>query len=206
MSKLRKTTRKQRSFLARTRNRVLVVAAHPDDEMLGLYGSLIKHKIKGDLVDYLILSKGRNDPVDQNFDQFGQLYWNQQVEKYMGQQPEQPTIVYTHWDKDRNKDHRIASEAVTTALRPWLFKGTILFFETPDGSAGFDPNYFVEFDYFTKELKLATIERSYKNELRPYPHPRSLEGMETMMRYRGSQCGYPYAEGFKIYRSVNALA
>lgn len=40
------------------KNRILVVAAHPDDEFLGCGGTLINHKNKGDDVGILIMSEG----------------------------------------------------------------------------------------------------------------------------------------------------
>ncbi|WP_079710776.1 PIG-L deacetylase family protein [Paraliobacillus ryukyuensis] len=39
-------------------NRVFVIAAHPDDEILGLGGTIRKHVNEGDVVDCLILGEG----------------------------------------------------------------------------------------------------------------------------------------------------
>jgi LmbE family N-acetylglucosaminyl deacetylase len=39
-------------------NKVLVIAAHPDDEILGVGGTVKKHVNKGDIVDCLILGEG----------------------------------------------------------------------------------------------------------------------------------------------------
>jgi LmbE family N-acetylglucosaminyl deacetylase len=46
--------------------RVLVVAAHPDDELLGCGGTIAWHATRGDLVDVLIMATGatsRDDPA-----------------------------------------------------------------------------------------------------------------------------------------------
>ena len=45
------------------KNRILVVAAHPDDETLGCGGTLLKHKANGDKIHWLIcttLNKSHN--------------------------------------------------------------------------------------------------------------------------------------------------
>ena len=49
------------------KNRVLVIAAHPDDEVLGCGGTMVRHSAKGDEVWVLILGGGimaRNDGSD----------------------------------------------------------------------------------------------------------------------------------------------
>lgn len=40
------------------KNKVLIVAAHPDDEVLGCGGTIVKHAMEGDRVFVLILSEG----------------------------------------------------------------------------------------------------------------------------------------------------
>ena len=206
MSKPPKTKHKLLSLqgptLSNSKKKVLVVAAHPDDEMLGLEGSLIKHRRNGDSVDICLMSNGRLSWIDQRFDTESQLRWTQSVERYVGDT--KYDVVYTHWNQDRNKDHRIVSEAVTTALRPWLFGGSILFFETPDGSTGFNPNYFVKLTTEEVDQKLINIAKVYPTELREYPHPRSIVGIRYLARYRGMQAGYEHAEGFEVYR-MNGL-
>lgn len=44
-------------------SKILVIAAHPDDEILGLGGTIRKHVINGDVVDCLILGEGMTSRV-----------------------------------------------------------------------------------------------------------------------------------------------
>ena len=43
------------------KNKILVVAVHPDDETLGCGGTLLKHKDNGDEIHWLICTK-----IDEN--------------------------------------------------------------------------------------------------------------------------------------------
>jgi len=38
--------------------KILVVAAHPDDEVLGVGGALLRHTAEGDIVHIMILAEG----------------------------------------------------------------------------------------------------------------------------------------------------
>lgn len=49
-------------------NRILVVAAHPDDEILGLAGTIRKHVNKGDKVYCLVLGEGMTSRVNHRAD------------------------------------------------------------------------------------------------------------------------------------------
>jgi LmbE family N-acetylglucosaminyl deacetylase len=143
---------------------VLVVAAHPDDEILGCGGTLARHVAADDIVHIIILadgetSRGNIDTLvkrtqdaeraaavlgvnlyrllglpDNRLDQLPLLDIVQLIEPAISEI--RPTIVYTHHGGDLNIDHKITHRAVLTACRP-LPDSTIraiYTFETPSST------------------------------------------------------------------------
>ena len=43
---------------------------------------------------------------------------------------------------------------------------------------------------------------SYSSEMRPWPHPRSIKGVEHLARWRGAQVGVDAAEAFCLLRQL----
>ncbi|GGO85157.1 PIG-L domain-containing protein [Marinobacterium nitratireducens] len=127
--------------------RVLVVAAHPDDEVLGCGGTIARHVAEGDTVHVLFIADG----VSSRGEGKEELVKREQAAfkahkilgvaevSYLGlpdnrldslalldvvQYVEKvinafyPNIIYTHHFGDLNVDHCIAHQAVMTACRP----------------------------------------------------------------------------------------
>lgn len=122
----------------------------------------------------------------------------------------QPDIIYTHNGTDLNIDHRQVHQAVMTACRPLPGSrlNTILAFEvlsstewqSSSSHKPFLPSYFVNIsDYLSQKLEVL---RCYENELKDYPHSRSLSAVESLARVRGSSVGVGGAEAFMVERMV----
>lgn len=83
---------------------------------------------------------------------------------------------------------------------------TLLFFEVPSstewqppGSApAFTPNWFIDISS-TLDCKLKAL-GAYAEELRVWPHPRSLQAVESLARWRGATVGFEAAEAFILGR------
>lgn len=144
--------------------KVLALTAHPDDEILGLGGTIARHVSCGDQVSIaLIADKGtaRYDDetintvresarlaashlgvsklyfaglADQKLDTLPILNITQWIEKLI--EKIQPQIIYTHHRGDINRDHQIIYEATITATRPYgaPYVERILCYETPSST------------------------------------------------------------------------
>ncbi len=126
-------------------SKILIVAAHPDDEWLGCGGTILKHINEGDEVQVLFVSDGyssrkdnktktrndvtkkimneigANDPIflefpDNMLDTIPLLEIIQKIEGIKSSF--NPKVVYTHFFNDLNIDHKITCNAVCTAFRP----------------------------------------------------------------------------------------
>jgi LmbE family N-acetylglucosaminyl deacetylase len=119
-----------------------------------------------------------------------------------------PAVVYAHHRGDVNRDHRVVHEAALTAARPYRAPSVeqIFCFETPsstewsapDVENAFLPNCFVDVSR-TLEAKLRAM-ASYSSELRPPPHPRSLESLRHRAAHWGACAGFAAAEPFVLAR------
>jgi len=127
--------------------KIMVIAAHPDDELLGCGGTLIKHSKNGDYIKTLILGQGmlsrgedesiliklRADAKKANgitgvnelkFFDFPDNAFDSvpllKIIKVVENEMDnyQPDIIYTHFSNDLNIDHRRTFKAVMTAIRP----------------------------------------------------------------------------------------
>ena len=225
-------------------NKILVIVAHPDDEILGVGATIKKHIENGDECYALILGEGvtsrysnrelhdknkvtelqsniyksasiigfkeiyTENLKDNRFDSYDLLDIIKIVESYIDSI--KPNIVYTHHYSDINIDHKITFEAVITSTRP-ISKESIVneiyCFETVSSTEWnfkkddyFKPNYFVNVSS-TINSKLEAM-KMYKDELRDYPHPRSLENLKYTARKWGSVIGCEYAEAFEVVRII----
>ena len=121
-----------------------------------------------------------------------------------------PNILYTHSGYDLNVDHRVTFAAGLTAFRPIDYKKSTEIrsfelrsssdFSHPSLAKEFTPNLFNNIDKFwSKKLKAL---KSYKSEIMPFPHSRSLKAIESLAIHRGAQVGVKMAEAFEVIRKI----
>lgn len=223
---------------------VLVVAAHPDDEVLGCGATIAKLADDGWAVHVLIAAEGvtsrdaqRNTDAnleklselkqcaykansilgvatvnflslpDNRMDSCELLDITKMIEHYISEI--KPSMVFTHHIGDVNIDHQILHNAVITACRPLpdFPVKKILFFEVPSSTEwrpvstnDFVPNYFSDITHYL-EKKLAAL-NEYSSEMRDFPHPRSLEAVLHLARWRGASVGCHASEAFILGREI----
>lgn len=212
---------------------VLVIASHPDDELLGVGGTLKKLILEGYEVISIITAFGRKEEAYHMKETSEKANMTLGIKEviFLGYpnlemeltalhlitkklealiQKHKPTMIFTHHYGDLNRDHQITFQAVMTAARPIPNQNSIdiMCFETVSSSEWshqtddktFKPNYFVDITD-TIDEKLRAL-KHYDVEMRPYPHPRSYEGVRALASVRGMTVGTPYAEAFEIIRKV----
>ncbi|MGB7435015.1 MAG: PIG-L deacetylase family protein [Candidatus Acidiferrum sp.] len=256
--------------------KILLIAAHPDDELLGVGGTIAWHIANGDQVKVAVMCEGisarfsdegryelgrsnrtrtgfvngrtalaegaseNGRPrcyVPERFDGVKrETYAAARIlgvmDLHVGDLPDQrletlplsdvvkqiellvsdfePDVVYTHFAGDINRDHRVLTEAVLVAVRPYSAPHVreILMFETPSSTEwsspslapSFQPNVYVDITPFL-EQKIAAF-NCYSAEGRPYPHPRSPQALTDRARYWGSLINRESAEPFMLVRST----
>lgn len=211
---------------------ILVIAAHPDDEVLGVGGTMARHTKKRDSVYLCIVADGRlpydnleNEVKAANhilgtkkifFLGFQNMRLNITPQMEINQGIEEcikkvrPDIVYTHHWGDPNKDHRTVFESTMVATRPLtnFSPKEVLCYEALSSTDQasfipkdtFIPDVFVDITD-TLDTKFEAM-KAYKSEIREYPHPRSIKGLEILSRMRGLVSGVPYAEAFFLVRRI----
>ena len=72
---------------------------------------------------------------------------------------------------------------------------------SPPGSLpAFQPSMFVDISRFWKQ-KLAAL-KIYEQEMKSWPHARSIEAIEHLARWRGASAGLEMAEAFVLLREI----
>jgi LmbE family N-acetylglucosaminyl deacetylase len=216
--------------------KAVVIAPHPDDETLGVGGTISRLTQNGTEVSVLIVS-GHLPPVyDQSsFDKTKEeaedalktlgvstydflkvpatlvnqtpvAELNGKIDQFV--KAANPDWVFIPYP-DRHIDHRVIFDASVVACRP-VGKNppkVVLAYETlsethwnvPGVEPVFAPEFFIDISDHIENKKEAL--KKYASQISATPS-RSLDAVEALAKFRGSQNGCSYAEAFKIIRIV----
>ena len=210
---------------------VLVIAAHPDDEILGCGGTVALHARRGDRVTAVIACEGESlrygaggvgqaehmrraarelgvsdvRPLgfaDQRLDTMPLTEIIAPLEQIVDEV--RPGLVYCQWGGDINRDHELLFKAALVATRPTEEQiAAVYAFDTASSTEWAYPRSFVPDTWVeittTLDQKLAAM-ACYESEVRPYPHPRSLDALRNRAHAWGNQHCMEAAEVFMTVR------
>lgn len=213
-------------------SKVLVVAAHPDDELLGIGGIVKKHTMSGDIVRSVIVCEGESLRYGKDV---GQINAIEEAAKILGVEkvyclnlPDQrldtftlteiinlleniseefkPDTIYCQSWTDANRDHKILFEAANVAFRPtseWI-RNFYCFYTTSSTEWGV-PRCFIP-DTWVDISDVLDVKlqafKKYQSEVREYPHPRSLDSLRYQAHFWGNQCCMDAAEVLMTVRKI----
>jgi len=222
-----------------TVKRILAIAPHPDDETLGLGGTLAKLASQGHEVNVLVIS-GHLPPIYKREDYERTVNEANQAFKILrvanskfleipatmiGDVPinelnnkinqvvsdVKPHMVFCPYP-DRHIDHRLIFDSVMVATRPIGIGKNIEIlaaYETlsethwnaPYIEPNFTPNWVINItDHFETKIKAL---KCYESQISEFPNPRSIQAIEALSIFRGTQAGFSYGEGMHIIRKIN---
>ncbi|MCK6650519.1 MAG: PIG-L family deacetylase [Bacteroidia bacterium] len=198
--------------------KVIVISAHPDDEVLGCGGTLLKHKANGDDIIWLIVTNvfeshgfskervaSRQEEIKKVADMFGFSSVHQLNYPTMSLDS---TSLNTLIPKISEVFMEVKPEVSTKSFRYPFIKKVLMYeclSETEFAPAlpekVFLPNYYVDItNHFNKKIEITKV---YASELGEHPFPRSLKNIEALATYRGASVGVNYAEAFQLIKFID---
>ena len=207
---------------------ILVIAPHPDDEVLGMGGTIKKLSKKNKII-LCVVSEGataqykdkkmikvRRDSCKKTAKILGisqtifldypdmrlnlsHLDINKKLEEII--EKYRPEIVYTAPKNDLNLDHQMVFNSTLVACRPKSGVKQILCYEIQGNTkVPFVPNVFENIEKeFSYKIKGFKM---YKSEIEEFPNTRSIIAIENLAILRGIESGFKKAEAFELIKKI----
>ena len=211
---------------------ILVIAAHPDDEVLGMGGTIKKLAKQKNKIHLCIVSDGAAAVKDKKKLVAQRKNACLKAGKLLGistfdflMLPDMklddipqleinllleklikkynPSTVYTTPYSDFHKDHQKIHECTLVATRP--ASSNVKHVLSYEISGTVKATYIPTiFEEISKELgdKIKAF-KHYTTEIKKFPHPRSIESIKNLAVHRGIESGLKKAEAFTLIRSIN---
>lgn len=209
---------------------ILIIAAHPDDEVLGM-GATIKKLSRNNTIHLCVVSEGASAQYkdkemikvrknacikagkllgitdfyflefpDMKLDTISHLEINQRLEKIIKKY--KPEVVYTTPFNDLNRDHQEVFESTLVATRAHSSTvREILCYEIPGMvKTPFHPTVYHDISKHI-QFKIKAA-KIYKSELEKFPHPRSVQSIDGLAIHRGIESSLKRAEAFQLIKKI----
>ena len=211
---------------------ILVIAAHPDDEVLGMGGTIKKLTKQKNKVHLCVISDGAAAVKDKevliekrrkaclksgkllgistfDFLMLPDMKLDDIPQLQINLQIEKlikkynPSTVYTTPYSDFHKDHQKIHECTLVATRPVASSVRQLFSYEIPGTVKTAFNPNY-YENISKEIsyKIKAF-KFYSTEIQKFPHPRSIESVENLATHRGIESGIKKAEAFRLIRYIS---
>lgn len=190
---------------------ILIVVAHPDDEMLGMGGTLYRLATQGHAVKILFVTNGNRrwqsvsdvlytqmELPDQQLTPHDRFTITRWIENELNDG--KYDVVITHCENDLNSDHQIVRQSVLVACRP---DGNVVKHSNKPGLLlgmkheihGFNPNVFLPFS--------DTYLYCAQDDLNEYDiHKEGFNSLyECKVMLYGTKTTDMYADGFELIYS-----
>jgi len=212
--------------------KILVIAAHPDDEILGMGATIKKLTTKKNVVDLCIFTEGVSAQyLDKEMIKLrresclkaGKILGISKI--YFFEYPDMkldtishlelneklerimnrvnPEIVFTVSENDLNKDHQIVYDSTLIATRPHTSNvKKVIAYEIPGLTKKPFNPNFYEDVTKFFNYKIKAFKK-YNSEVQKYPLPRSIENLVNWASIRGMESNVKQAEAFMIIRETS---
>lgn len=210
--------------------KILVIAAHPDDEILGIGGTLLKHKVSKDEIYICMATKAYTHEWSNEYMQ-QKIIEQKKIDKLLSTKKRfnldfptaklnsipygnfnkkiidivkevNPDIIYTHFEHDSHDDHHVIFRASLIATRPRKKKICLICYETLSETEWGNISFHPNYwvDISDHIKDKIKLFNIYKSEIKQFPNPRSSHGIEILAKKRGMDICTKYAEAFRIIR------
>ncbi|KUK02286.1 MAG: LmbE family protein [Thermotoga sp. 50_1627] len=186
--------------------RILIVAAHSDDPIIGAGGTIrelskLGHEVCalsvcGDRIDgyseAMKLLGSRAEHFEFSYGQIDEERFSEELEKFM--KSFNPDVVFTHWQSEILYDHEVVSKHAVMLARK--LEKQIYLFEIPASSLDFrfDVAIDVSGSYEFKKKAIELMRNAFEKEVF---EKEIMPSIVFPSGFRGIQVGCAYAEVFK---------